>query len=283
MIKLRQHRSGLMGAVQLLLLASLITSCSVRPPSIPGFPGSQDSAPARRLDPNSIRDAVPKSEQQSRRGNPRSYVVMGKRYSVMPSSRGYRERGIASWYGTKFHGRSTSSGEPYDMYAMTAAHKSLPLPTYVEVTNLRNGLRTIVKVNDRGPFHGNRIIDLSYAAATKLGILGHGTGLVEVRAIDPGYQQPKPRPVTASVKPVQKADPDLFIQVGSFSSRENALRLMERLEQSLSQVIRIQQATHSGTQVFRVQIGPLASIGLSDLLHEKLAYLGIANTHIVIE
>lgn len=208
---------------------------------------------------------------------------MGKRYSVMPSSRGYLEQGIASWYGTKFHGRSTSSGEPYDMYAMTAAHKSLPLPTYVEVTNLRNGRHTIVKVNDRGPFHGNRIIDLSYAAATKLGIIGHGTGLVEVRAIDPGYQQPEPRPITASMKVVQKADPDLFIQVGAFSSRQNALRLRERLEQSLSQVIRIQQTTHLGNQVFRVQIGPLASVRLSDLLHEKLAHLGIADTHIVIE
>jgi len=283
MIRHRLCRYNIAGAVKLLLLVSLVTACSVRPPAIPGFPGDQDSAPARKMDPDSIRDAVPRSEPRSRRGNPDSYVVFGKRYSVMHSSRGYVERGIASWYGTKFHGRSTSSGEPYDMYAMTAAHKALPLPTYVEVTNLRNGRHTIVKVNDRGPFHGNRIIDLSYAAATKLGIIGHGTGLVGIRAIDPGYQQPEPRPITTGIETAQKADPDLFIQVGAFSSRQNALRLRERLEQSLSQVIRIQQATHLGNQVFRVQIGPLASVRSSDLLYEKLAHLGIADTHIVIE
>ncbi len=169
----------------LLTVAILVTACSIRPPSIPGF-SDDDSAPARKLDPSTISDAVPQAERRSRSGNPNSYVVLGKRYHVMSSSDGFNQRGIASWYGTKFHGRTTSSGETYDMYAMTAAHKSLPLPTYVEVTNLDNGRRTIVKVNDRGPFHQNRIIDLSYAAATKLGILGKGTGLVEIRAIRPG-------------------------------------------------------------------------------------------------
>ncbi|MES9903121.1 MAG: septal ring lytic transglycosylase RlpA family protein, partial [Sedimenticola sp.] len=146
----------------------VVAACSIRPPSFPGS-SDNDSAPTRRLDPNSIADAVPRAERRSRRGNADSYVVLGKRYHVMANSDGFSQRGIASWYGTKFHGRTTSSGEVYDMYAMTAAHKSLPLPTYVEVTNLNNGRHTIVKVNDRGPFHNNRIIDLSYAAATKLG------------------------------------------------------------------------------------------------------------------
>ena len=125
------------------------------------------------------------SEPLSRYGNPESYVVYGKTYHTLSSSKGYKERGAASWYGTKFHGKRTSSGEPYDLYAMTAAHKTLPLPTYVEVTNLKNGRTVIVKVNDRGPFHDDRLIDLSYAAAAKLDILPYGTGEVEVRAIDP--------------------------------------------------------------------------------------------------
>jgi rare lipoprotein A len=130
-------------------------------------------------------DAVPKVEPKSKYGNPASYVVFGKRYKTKTSSAGHVERGVASWYGKKFHGRRTSSGERYDMYAMTAAHKSLPLPTYAKVTNLENGRTAVVKINDRGPFHGDRVIDLSYSAARKLGVVSKGTAVVEVRAIDP--------------------------------------------------------------------------------------------------
>ena len=154
-------------------------------------PGSQTSARPNQdrgplpgaVDVSAIPDAVPKDEPRSKYGNPSSYVVNGRSYHVMDNGNDYVERGIASWYGEKFHGRRTSSGEAYDMYAMTAAHKSLPLPTYVEVTNLQNGKRIIVKVNDRGPFHENRVIDLSWTAAAKLDILGKGTGLVEVRTV----------------------------------------------------------------------------------------------------
>ena len=149
-------------------------------------PSSSDKAPSKQVDVSKIQNAVPKEEPKSRYGNPKSYVVFDKRYYVMESNKGFVEKGIASWYGTKFHGRRTSSGETYDMYAMTAAHKNLPLPTYVEVTNLKNGKKIIVKVNDRGPFHENRIIDLSYTAATKLDIVKNGTGLVEIRAVGPG-------------------------------------------------------------------------------------------------
>ena len=127
-------------------------------------PVAVDSAPKKKIDVETIPNAIPKKEPKSRYGNPKSYVVFGKRYYVMDSGKGYIEKGIASWDGTKFHGRRTSSGETYDMYAMTAAHKSLPLPTYVQVTNLSNSKFIVVKVNDRGPFHENRIIDLSYTA-----------------------------------------------------------------------------------------------------------------------
>jgi len=269
-----------------LCLTALVAGCSVRPPVLPGAEG--DGAPARQLDPARIADAVPRAEPRSKRGNPASYVVMGQRYHTLASSHGYVERGIASWYGTKFHGRTTSSGEPYDMYAMTAAHKSLPLPTYVQVTNLRNGRSAVVKVNDRGPFHDNRLIDLSYAAATKLGILAQGTGLVEVRAIDPGAplrQVSLPAGNSSmTTRPTPPAlEPGLFIQVGAFSSRLNADRLQQRLASALGERIRIQQADHQGQAIFRVQIGPLASVDQVDNLTLDLPRLGIVETQVVID
>jgi rare lipoprotein A len=135
--------------------------------------------------PDSIPDMVPRYEPRARNGNPPFYDVMGKRYFVLSSGVGYVERGVASWYGPGFHKVRTSIGEPYDMYAMTAAHKTLPLPAYVRVTNLQNGLSIVVRVNDRGPFVGNRIIDLSYTAASKLGMLRNGTAMVEVRSLEP--------------------------------------------------------------------------------------------------
>lgn len=139
-----------------------------------------------------IPDAVPEVEPKSKYGNPKSYVVFGRRYYTKASSRGHVERGLASWYGKQFHGRRTSSGERYDMYAMTAAHKTLPLPTYARVTNITNGRSAVVKINDRGPFHGTRIIDLSYSAARKLGVVAKGTAMVEVRAIDPTIDPSRP-------------------------------------------------------------------------------------------
>jgi rare lipoprotein A len=172
------------------------------------------------------------------------------------------------------------------MYAMTAAHKSLPLPTYVQVTNLRNGRTTVVKVNDRGPFHDNRLIDLSYAAATKLGILGEGTGLVEVRALDPG-NAPAQTQQTAAADPVIQAShpatPDLFIQVGAFSNRHNATQLSQRLTRSLGEKVRIQQIDNRGQALFRVQIGPLASVEQVDSLSLDLPRLGIVESQVVID
>lgn len=137
------------------------------------------------VDLDAIPDAEPRQEPRARSGNPREYEVMGRRYRTLQRSTGYDEEGVASWYGEEFHGRPTSSGEPYDMYAMSAAHRTLPLPTYVEVTNLDNGRRVVVRVNDRGPFHDDRLIDLSYAAAYRLRMIGTGTARVRVRAVGP--------------------------------------------------------------------------------------------------
>ncbi|MGH1538425.1 MAG: septal ring lytic transglycosylase RlpA family protein, partial [Gammaproteobacteria bacterium] len=191
-------------------------------------------------------DAVPRQEPRSKYGNPPSYVVFGKTYYTLPSSEGYVQRGIASWYGKKFHGRRTSSGETYDMYGMTAAHTQLPLPTYVQVTNLKNNKQVILRVNDRGPFHGNRIIDLSYTAATRLDIVKEGTGLVEVRALNPRNYQPEQNKAagvnrakqekavmrsgsvnehsTAALveaSTISNFTPQVFVQVGAFSEHEN--------------------------------------------------------------
>ncbi|EPJ44103.1 MAG: rare lipoprotein A [Osedax symbiont Rs1] len=146
---------------------------------------SKDYGPDSIVDVSHVKDAVPKVEPLSRGGNRSSYQVLGKTYQVLKSSAGYKERGGASWYGKKFHGYLTANGERYDMYGMSAAHKSLPIPTYVKVTNMANDRQVIVRVNDRGPFHKGRVIDLSYAAAAKLGMLDSGTAQVEIEAIDP--------------------------------------------------------------------------------------------------
>lgn len=273
---LRQHsgKTTPAPAFGLLLALLLIAGCSTHKVFEPG-----DSAPHSPRDVSDIPDAVPRAEPRSRYGNPDSYVVFGERYYTLPTSKGYHERGLASWYGTKFHGKRTSSGEPYDLYSMTAAHKTLPLPTYVEVTNLDNGRSVIVKVNDRGPFHSGRIIDLSYTAAHKLGILGKGTGRVEVRAIDPLQPDrvPANQPVlvqqdTATGKP---ADARLFLQAGAFSSQENAKRLQQQImDGKLGSVRVVEAATDRGT-FYKVQIGPLADISEASRIAEQLRPLGI--------
>ena len=243
----------------------------------------KDSAPSRPVDVSNMPDAVPKEEPRSKYGNPKSYVVLGKRYYVLDSSKGYVERGIASWYGTKFHGRRTSSGETYDMYAMTAAHKTLPLPTYVEVTNLENYRSAVVKVNDRGPFHENRIIDLSYAAATKLGIVAKGTGLVEVRAIDPAtYNRSKVIPVRNIPEP-DHGLPQFYIQIGAFSQRANAENTRQKVSSIGDSLVKISEAAVDGKILYRVRIGPLASVEYADKIVGQLAQLGIYDHHIVLD
>jgi rare lipoprotein A (peptidoglycan hydrolase) len=173
-----------------LAAAVSLTGCFTAPTQRAGSISSTDIPPGTAPlpappVPQAVPDAVPRVEPRSRYGNPPFYDVFGKRYYVLSSSVGYVERGVASWYGPGFHKVRTSTGELYDMYGMTAAHKTLPLPAYVRVTNLQNGHSVVVRVNDRGPFVGNRIIDLSYTAAAKLDMLRNGTAMVEVRAIDP--------------------------------------------------------------------------------------------------
>ncbi|MDP1637096.1 MAG: septal ring lytic transglycosylase RlpA family protein [Candidatus Nitrotoga sp.] len=190
-----------------LLLATLLSACgsapkrsspTERPPSTGGGyyldDGPGANAPANI---DAIADAVPRIEPLYR-GTMRPYVVMGRSYTPMTQLTPYRARGVATWYGRRYHGKQTSSGERYDMYAMTAAHTVLPIPSYVKVTNVANGKSVIVRVNDRGPFIDNRLIDLSYTAAHKLGIIGAGSGMVEVESILPGMAPPPEPPVAAA-------------------------------------------------------------------------------------
>ena len=241
-------------------------------------PVAVDSAPKKKIDVETIPNAIPKREPKSRYGNPKSYVVFGKRYYVMDSGKGYIEKGIASWYGTKFHGRRTSSGETYDMYAMTAAHKSLPLPTYVKVTNLSNDKFIVVKVNDRGPFHENRIIDLSYTAAIKLDIIQKGTGLVEVKAIDP--EEPKEDNLVKDDK-ISTQDTSFYIQVGTFSKLESAKILKQKLGLFGDNLIKISNVIVSGNTLYRVRIGPFTDTKLSDSIVSKVSDFGIFEHRIV--
>jgi rare lipoprotein A len=266
-----------------LLLIGFLTSCGGKVGVV-----EQDSAPKRAPDVSNVPDAVPKNEPLSKYGNPRQYQVFGKNYYTLSSAEGYHEKGIASWYGTKFHGRRTSSGEIYDMYKMTAAHKTLPLPTYAEVTNLENGKKVIVKINDRGPFHENRLIDLSYSAATKLGIIAKGTGLVEVKALTtpgkanvmPPVKEPSTE-VTASVKPLSSAE--MFLQVGAYSSLSRAEQIKQKLQHEVTGVISITPFKSSQGTLYRVCIGPISNVEQGDSLATKLANLGFPNSHIVID
>ena len=179
-----------------------------------------------------ISEPKPKYEPKSRCGNPANYKVFNKTYRVLKSSDGYKERGYASWYGTKFHGYRTSNGDVYDMYSMTAAHKTLPLPTYAKITNLYNKKSIIVKINDRGPFHGDRIIDLSYVAASKLGIIGNGVGMVEIAAINPKSKSNSNYKFKDQNYPVSSKSSSK-LQFGTFTQKSNAKRLADKLEDAL--------------------------------------------------
>ena len=245
-----------------------------------------DSAPTNPPDVSGVLNAVPKNEK-IRSDKLKSYVVLGKRYYPMTTNEGYSEKGIASWYGKKFHGRKTATGEIYDMYQMTAAHKTLPLPSYAEVTNLNNGLKIIVRVNDRGPFHQGRIIDLSYAGATKLDIIGNGTAEVEVKAINVEEYQMNEQAIKkleVNVEPLkQDSYTEVYLQVGTFDSIGRAEDLKEKLAVHLADTVFLMPFYRGHGVLYRVRIGPLASVEASEILAEKLKVLGVAESHIVVE
>jgi rare lipoprotein A len=291
-----------------VILCIALTGCSLarRHPDQPGAAiPSGSNVPSPPPDVLATPDAVPRAEPRGTRGYPPFYEVFGKRYYVMASSDGWVERGTASWYGPGFHAAATSLGERYDMYGMTAAHKTLPIPCYAEVTNLRNGRRVVVRINDRGPFVGDRIIDLSYTAAAKLDMLLAGTAPVEVRVLTPGRQsagsalppttpvappvQPLPAPPTAPPVTVVNAPAArapgvtvMFIQAGVFSDHENARRRVEMLLASGVELASLDEIS-SPRALHRVKVGPFASIEEFDLNLRRLRELGIADARLLTE
>lgn len=233
-----------------------------------------DAAPLMPLNQAYLRDALPREEPITAAGNKSPYVVNGRTYHVLDSTQGYSERGIASWYGAKFHGRKTSNGERYSLYAMTAAHKSLPIPSYVRVTNVDNGRSTIVRVNDRGPFKHGRVIDLSYAAATKLGFADKGTAQVEVVAIDVRQHLDElAKAEQAAANPALGDGDEHFLQAGAFRSYALALDLKEQLQHQLKQAVSIKALG----DWYRVHIGPVGEAQLKTLQGDLVA-LGLGIT-----
>lgn len=275
----------------ILFVCLLLSACSGNK-----YLPEQDSAP-KSIPPNmaNIPNATPKFEAKSRGGNPASYQVFGKTYYVLQNSDNFLQRGTASWYGTKFHGRKTSNGETYNMYAMSAAHKTLPIPTYLEVTNLANGKKVIVRVNDRGPFHGDRIIDLSYVAAAKLDILSHGTGNVEIRAVGPNSFKKVPKvPVAASIKKpavaavntqptaaTPQTNNALYIQIGAFKNQQNAQKVKNSLSQSGLTLPHISNKQNTEHVLYIVRTGPYQSVQQADEDRLKIQQLGISSPHYI--
>lgn len=241
----------------------------------------KDFAPENPPDVSNVADAVPVDIPYSRGGNRSTYEVWGKRYNVLPSHIGYKAEGIASWYGLKFHGHKTSNGEIYDIYKMSAAHKSLPIPSFAKVTNLDNGKSVVVRVNDRGPFHDNRLIDLSYSAAARLEILQRGTGRVRVEAIDArdpaGLNQTTQSTAQSAEKSVDQQQPSVagsFLQVGSFSKEDSALSVQQQLSAIEGAQTIIKRVRQGDSEFHRVLVGPLTDQPSIDSMVQNLESMG---------
>jgi rare lipoprotein A len=260
------------------VLMCMLAACStLERPVAQRLPQPSEPTPPPPFDINAVPDAVPRIEPRSAHGNPPFYDAMGKRYYVLGASDGYIERGVASWYGPTFHGVNTSSGERYDMYGMTAAHKTLPLPTYVRVTNLRNGRTITVRINDRGPFVGTRLIDLSYTAAAKLDMLRDGTAFVEVRALEPGGTPDNLTRIS------ETPPPTLYVQAGAFADPGNAQRAIARLRAAGLATAFIAPPASDKPELYRVRVGPISDVGAFDQLSAKLAALGFSGARLALD
>ncbi|TQV73976.1 septal ring lytic transglycosylase RlpA family protein [Aliikangiella marina] len=221
----------------------------------------KDAAPVGGIDWARVKQVTPKPEPRSRYGNPPSYEQNGITYTLLASADNYKQKGVASWYGTKFHGRRTSSGETYDMFKMTAAHKTLPIPVYARVRNLDNGKEIVVKINDRGPFAKNRIIDLSYAAAHELGMAEAGTANVEVETIS--FSESRATRVARSEQPTDSdhnhANKKRYVQVGAYSNHKTAQKLAKVLDREIRLPVKITSVWSNKKKLYRVRIGPVPS------------------------
>ena len=285
---MHSERRACRGWLWALPVFAVLPGCSLLQRT-PDPPAADTAVPAPPRDLDAIPDAVPRDEPRSRYGNPETYEVFGKRYKLMKSGKGHVERGLASWYGPGFHSERTSSGEPYDMYAMTAAHKTLPIPAYVRVTNLENGRSVVVRVNDRGPFVGERIIDLSYTAASKLDMLRAGTARVEIRVLDARSNTSSqsialtPPTQLPTGTPTGTATGGRFLQVGSFGSSANASALVGRLTAAGISGASVREARVGDRLLYRVRVGPVVDAGQAARLTEQLRDAGVPDARLAPE
>jgi rare lipoprotein A len=267
------HEHALMHKIKVgisVLWLTFLCGCATQTPRQTTGAGPQ--LPPTPDDIAAMPEPVPKAEPRSALGNPPFYDVMGKRYFVLSSSEGFVERGIASWYGPGFHKERTSTGDPYDMYGMTAAHKTLPLPCYARVTNLSNGRSVVVYINDRGPFKEGRIVDLSYTAAAKLDILKAGTAPVELQVLTGSGAITSTAPSSA-----------LFVQAGTFGEAANAQRVADKLRNAGYPQVTVRQDSKTPRALYRVRIGPLGSADEFDRVIAHLKSLGINDARLATE
>lgn len=231
-------------------LAALLVACTAPPTPDSRYADAHDAAPLEPISPDDVADATPRPDPLLSAGNKSPYTVNGVTYEILQDYHNYREQGIASWYGAKFNGHETSNGEIYDLYQASAAHKTLPIPSYARVTNLDNGKSVVVRVNDRGPFHSERLIDLSYGAAVKLGYMEHGTARVEVELLNIAGVDDRRGTTSGNYR---------YLQLGAFGAEASAQRLQGELQSLLSAPVSISQVESGGSMLYRVRIGPVAS------------------------
>jgi rare lipoprotein A len=249
---------------------------------------SQDRAPSQALDVSQIREVIPVPLNRTMAGNRSPYTVNGRSYRVMQTEVGFQQTGLASWYGEKFHGHQTSNGEIFDMYQVSAAHTGLPIPSFVRVTNLENQRSIVVRVNDRGPFHNDRVIDLSYAAAYKLGFSNQGTALVHIEAIVPSQNvilaaNTATNPATTVT--ASAAAGDRYLQAGAFSDLRAAQRLSDRLRDLTSRPVFIRsiQAADTSQQLHRVRVGPISDPSEIERISDLMQSANLGQPYVVEE
>ena len=251
---------------------------------------SQDRAPSQALDVSQIREVIPVPLNRTMAGNRSPYTVNGRSYRVMQTEEGFQQTGLASWYGEKFHGHQTSNGEIFDMYQVSAAHTGLPIPSFLRVTNLENQRSIVVRVNDRGPFHNDRIIDLSYAAAYKLGFSNQGTALVHIEAIVPSQNvilaaNTATNPATTVTASAAAAAGDRYLQAGAFSDLRAAQRLSDRLRDLTSRPVFIRsiQAADTRQQLHRVRVGPISDPNEIERISDLMQSANLGQPYVVEE